>query len=187
MSPSRAPQAARQSTAAPRCTRAAARGAPRSIRSRGLPGVQFCWTFTDREGNTSTSNQTVGTVNAWTDLGQGLAGSTGIPSLVGTGSPTSGGNITLDLTGAAPNAPGALVVSPAAGYLPLFGGTFVPSVLSTPIFVFYTTDGNGDFSVTAPWPATAPDCATLFFQAATLDAGAVSGFSYSNAQAAIQL
>ena len=153
----------------------------------GATGLQFCWTFTDREGNTSTSNQTLGTVNAWTDLGQGLAGSTGVPSLVGTGSPTSGGNITLDLTGAAPNAPGALVVSGAAGYLPLFGGTFVPSVLGSPIFVFYTTDGNGDFSVTAPWPTTAPDCATLFFQAATLDTGAVANFSYSNAQAAIQL
>ena len=71
----------------------------------GATGVHLCWTFTDREGNSSSASATAGTVNDWTDLGNALAGGAGTPSLVGSGSTTAGSPISLALSGAAPNAP----------------------------------------------------------------------------------
>ncbi|MEM7308480.1 MAG: VCBS repeat-containing protein [Planctomycetota bacterium] len=153
----------------------------------GATGAQMCWTFTDREGNTSTSSATAGTVADWTDLGQGLAGGSGIPTLTGTGTPAAGQNINLDLSGAAPNAPGGIVINANADYLPLFGGTLVPSLAGAAIILPYTTDGSGSIAtISGPWPTGPSDCTVLHFQAGTLDFGAPQGFSFSNALAAIQ-
>ena len=154
----------------------------------GAAGAHLCWTFTDRNSNASTDSATAGTVDDWTDLGNGLAaGGGGVPTLTGSGSPQPGQSISIDLSGAAPNAGGALVVNASADYLSLFGGTFVPSLSGPAIFEFYTTDGAGSIAtINAPWPSGPSDCTVLYFQAATIDGGAPGGFSYSNALAAIQ-
>jgi hypothetical protein len=154
----------------------------------GAAGAHLCWTFTDRAGNVTHAAATAGTVDDWTELGNGLAGASGVPSLVGTGSPQPGGTIHLDLSGAAPSAIGAILVNARTAYAPLLGGTVVPSpVGGAPIFVFYTTDATGSIAtVSAPWPASTPDCTALYFQAVTLDAAAPAGFSFSNALAALQ-
>ena len=151
----------------------------------GATGAHLCWTFTDREGNVSTASATAGTVNDWTDLGNGLAGTSGTPSLTGSGATTAGSPVTLSLSGAAASAPGAVLVSGGADFLPIFGGTLVPS-LSGPIsFLPYVTDGSGNATLNGNWP-TAPGCSVLYFQAGTLDAGAPGSFSFSNAVAGIQ-
>jgi hypothetical protein len=154
----------------------------------GAAGAHICWTFTDRAGNTTHTAATAGTVNDWTNLGNGLAGVSGIPSLSGTGSPQPGGTINLNLTNAAPNSFGAVLANVSALYLPFLGGTVVPSIAGAAIIVPFTTDPSGAIAtISAPWPTTAPDCTVFYFQAATLDGAAPFGFSFSNALAALQL
>ncbi len=152
----------------------------------GATGIAFCWNFTDANGNSSTDNQIVGTVSDWTDLGNGLAGVSGIPTMTGSGTPTSGGPITIDITGAAPDASGGILVNASAGYASAFGGTVVPSLLGPAIIVGYTTNGSGDVTINANWPVGQSGCTVLYFQGATFDLAAPFSFSFTNAIAGIQ-
>ena len=152
----------------------------------GASGAHICWTFTDREGNTSTAAAGAGQLNDWNDLGNGLAGAGGIPTLTGSGSTQPGQAITVDLTGAASNAAGAVLVNAEADFTPLFGGTLVPSLSGPTVVLGYTTDGSGAASLNGAWPAGGPAGTVLYFQAGTLDGGAPFGFSFSNALAGLQ-
>jgi hypothetical protein len=152
----------------------------------GAAGAHVCWTFTDRNGNASTAGATAGTVADWTDLGNGLAGVGGVPTLSVTGATTTGNPIDINLTGAAPNSAGAILANVQAGFLPVFGGTLVPALTGPAVLLPYTTDGTGAMAtITVPWPAAQP-CTVLYMQAGTIDGAAPAGFSFSNAVAGLQ-
>jgi len=122
---------------------------------------------------------TVVPLDAFVDLGQGLAGTHGVPSLIGTGTLISPAPVTLALSGALENSSAALVIGLAALGAPFKGGTMVPrpDVLVTGL----PTDGSGGFVVGAPWPPGLPAGFSTWYQLWIIDAAGPLGFSASNA------
>ncbi|HTE06925.1 MAG TPA: laminin B domain-containing protein [Planctomycetota bacterium] len=116
----------------------------------------------------------------WTDLGFGLAGVAGIPTLVGTGTlaPASTGN--LALANAKPASLAVLFISFASAPSPFKGGTLVP----VPVVLSFSLATNGAGALTLPWiwPAGLPSGTSLYFQYAIQDAAASQGASLSNAE-----
>ena len=114
----------------------------------------------------------------WTDLGGGLAGSAGLPVLVGSGEPTPGGVVQLDLSNAAVSAPAFLVAGLTQVDLPLLGGTLLPD----PMFVLppVSTDAAGMHQLVLPWPLSAPVGVDMYYQYWVVDGSAVQGASASN-------
>jgi hypothetical protein len=138
---------------------------------------------TDLAGNTGVSATTSfvqGNVgNPWTDLGGGLAGVSGIPSLVGTGPLTPASAGTLTLTSAAPSALSSLFVSLSSSPAGFKCGVLVPVPATIQILLF--TDGSGGIPLSWPsWPSGLSG-ASLFFQYAIADGAAICGTSLSNA------
>ncbi len=121
---------------------------------------------------------TVEPTATWTDLGQGLAGAGGIPSLVGTGSMLGGSTNNLAVAGAPGGGLGVLVIGLAAVNQPLFGGTLVPA----PELLFLLV-ANGSGATSFPFAlATPPPSGTeLFAQYWAFDASVPTGFAVSNA------
>ena len=64
--------------------------------------------------------------SGWTDLGHGLAGSDGVPSLLGVGEMQAGAPGALKLTHANPDKLAALFVGPSSAPTPFKGGMLVP-------------------------------------------------------------
>jgi len=119
-------------------------------------------------------------VSAWSPLGFGLAGASGVPSLSGSGSLVAGTSGAITLADAAPSAPAAMFLSSAVNPTPFKGGTLVtvPVALILPL----ATDAVGSVTVSwAAWPAGVPAGAELILQFAVADAGAVHGVALSNA------
>jgi hypothetical protein len=149
-----------------------------------LPGIiAYHVECTDLAGNTGVSSTEVflaGGGNAWSDLGSGLAGVTGIPSLVGSGSLLPGSSGALTLSNAAPSAAALLFVSFANTPTPFKGGT----LLTVPVFlsVGVTTNIGGGFVLPwASWPAGLSPGTSIYFQYGIADAAAPVGVSLSNA------
>jgi hypothetical protein len=112
------------------------------------------------------------------DLGAGLAGSTGIPSLNAFGHMFPTGPVTLRLTNAPANGTAVLVFGLSPIFVPALGGTLVPS--PTIIIAGLPLDGTGSLALTGPWPAGVPSSTTFVFQAWIPDAAAPFGFAASN-------
>jgi len=121
---------------------------------------------------------TVVPVDAFIDLGQGLAGTHGTPLLVGTGTMIAPAPVTLTLSNALENSTTALVIGLAGLGAPFKGGTMVPQpdVLVTGL----PTDGVGGFLVSAPWPGGLPSGFSTWYQFWVTDAAGPIGFSASN-------
>lgn len=119
----------------------------------------------------------------WTNLGGGLAGVSGIPQLVGTGTLAAGSAGTLTLTSARPTAPAVLFLSLTSAPTPLYGGVLVsfPPVVAVPL----VTDAIGTLPLPFTWPAGVQSATSLYFQYAVQDAAAVKGVSLSNALRAV--
>jgi len=114
----------------------------------------------------------------WTDLGQGLAGVSGVPQLGAQGLLFALQPFELALSGAAPGALAALVVSGTAIDVPFKGGTFVPA----PDFIFWlVTPPTGALDITATWPNGLPAGTQVVMQAWIPDAQGPQGFAASNA------
>lgn len=100
----------------------------------------------------------------YADLGYALAGSSGTPALNVTWNGASD-TLSLAVTSAPASRPGMLFLGASTVYLPLFGGTLVPSVqLSVPI----STDAGGAVTLAAPLPpgtVSFPGGATFHAQA----------------------
>jgi len=112
----------------------------------------------------------------WADVGAGVAGSAGVPTLHGAGSLCPGEGGALQLAGAKPNSPAWLVIGLANASLPFKGGVLVPS----PDFVLpVATSAGGGFALPFVWPAGIPSGLQLWFQAWIKDATAVAGFAAS--------
>jgi hypothetical protein len=117
---------------------------------------------------------------AWTDIGFGLAGVSGIPSLVGTGTLAVGTRASVDLTNAAPSSTAVLFLSLASNPSPFKGGTLA----TVPVFMSFTlgTDGTGSLPIPVPsWPPGMPSGFTFYVQYAIVDAAGPIGVSLSNA------
>jgi FG-GAP repeat len=115
----------------------------------------------------------------WTDLVSGLAGISGIPNLVGTGTLALGSAGKLVLSNAAPSALSILFVSFASTPVPFVCGTFVPCPVATHLPL--RTNGTGSSRLGwAAWPGGLSG-SSLYFQYAIQDAAAVCGVALSNA------
>jgi hypothetical protein len=121
--------------------------------------------------------------SAFSDLGSGLAGISGIPHLAGMGTLAPGSACSLSLTSAAASKPallfGALTSLPA----PFKGGTLVatPATFTIPL----ATGASGTLLLPFSWPSGVPSTTALYFQYAIQDAAAPKGVSLSNALKAV--
>lgn len=122
-------------------------------------------------------------VPTWTDLGSGLAGVSGIPSLVGAGTLVAGSAGSLTLSSANPSSPAVLFVSSANTPTPFMGGTLI--TVPVALVVNLNTNGSGGFSLPFNWPAGAPAGTSLYMQAAILDPVGPLGVALSNAVRAV--
>jgi hypothetical protein len=115
--------------------------------------------------------------SGWTDLGDGLAGISGIPNLAGTGTLVTGQPFTLTLSSAAPSALATVFASVADTPSAFKGGTLhtVPIVFSLAL----ATSGAGTIPIGGPWPAGAGGL-TFYLQFAIADGAAPLGVSLSN-------
>ncbi|HTE07095.1 MAG TPA: laminin B domain-containing protein [Planctomycetota bacterium] len=115
----------------------------------------------------------------WTTLGFGLAGISGIPSLIGTGTLVAGSPGSLALGNARAAAPAILFVSFASIPSPFKGGTLA----TVPVALAVTLMTNGAGALTLPWiwPAGIPPATSLYFQYAIQDAAGPKGASLSHA------
>lgn len=120
---------------------------------------------------------------AWYDLGNGLAGTSGVPLLTGDGSLKGGELVTLTLSNALPNSSSVLIVGFTQINAPFKGGTLVPS--ADIIFFGLPIDAGGSQSLGAPWPNGAPSRFSFYFQHWVTDAAAPSGFAASNGLEAV--
>ena len=118
----------------------------------------------------------------WTNLGQGLAGTLGVPKLAGTGWLVPGNATTLALTRAKPSSTAAMIIGLSQLSAPFKGGVLVPfpNFLVTGLPV----SASGTLTLTATWPAGVPGGLTLYFQEWIVDPAAVAGLSATNALAA---
>lgn len=116
---------------------------------------------------------------AWSDIGSGLAGESGIPALAGTGTLAAGCAGTLSLTSAKPSSPALLFVALSSAPMPFKGGVLVanPFLLAVPLI----TDGSGALALNYTWPAGVPGGTSLYLQYAVKDLAALQGVSLSNA------
>jgi len=113
-------------------------------------------------------------------LRHALAGTTGLPTLVGSGPLTAGSILDLKLAGAKPFAQSVLVVGGSPLNAPFKGGTLVPY----PNLVFaQTVTFLGQASFGGLWPPGMPSGLTLYFQYWIVDSAGPVGFAASNAVA----
>jgi hypothetical protein len=136
---------------------------------------------TDLEGNTGVSSNTTffqGTAT-WTILGGGLAGVSGIPSLVGTGPLTPGSPGNLSLTSAKPSSLCVLYISLSSSPTNFKCGTLV----AFPIVFQFMLFTNGAGNLTVPWASWPSGLSgqNLYFQYAIADPAAICGASISKA------
>ena len=116
------------------------------------------------------------TPSPWTDLGGGIPGSTGVPSLVGTGSVTAGNTVRFTASNGLANGIGLFVLGFSAINVPLFGGTLVPSLDAT---LVAPLDSNGAWSLGFPWPAGYTPGTGFWWQLAVIDPGSAFGIAAS--------
>jgi hypothetical protein len=121
---------------------------------------------------------------AWTDFGHGLAGSFGIPALIGQGTLATGSPGSVVLTGANPNKLAVLFISPTANPAPFKGGQLVPI---PPVLVLaLATSPTGAITLGwSSWPLLPPGD-DWFFQYGVVDVAGPAGASLSNAVRALQ-
>lgn len=119
-----------------------------------------------------------GSADPWTDLGLGLAGVSGVPQLVGTGSLAGGDPVSLVLGNAKPNGAATLVIGLTPLVAPFKGGTMVPhpDILVAGLL----TNGAGALVLSGTWPTGVPTGVTFWTQYWIADGAGPQGFSASN-------
>ena len=114
----------------------------------------------------------------WTDLGSGLAGTSGVPLLTGEGSLAQGSNNVFALTNARANSTTTLVVGLSALNLPFKGGILVPA--TDWLFFGLPTDASGEFSFSNNVSNSIASGTTVFMQFWVNDPVGPFGFAASN-------
>ena len=150
-----------------------------SARYRGAftPGVSWLagWTASEAFGMTPSS--------PWADLGSSFTGTTGAPILRGTGTLAAGSPYSIILSNANPNSSAILGVGAVRWDAPFFGATIVPDInaASNGFFIPLFTNGQGNFTLNAVWPAGVPSGVSVYVQYLVQDLGSPLTFSLSNA------
>ncbi|RKY15684.1 MAG: hypothetical protein DRQ55_19225, partial [Planctomycetota bacterium] len=118
-------------------------------------------------------------VSAWTDLGGGILGSHGVPTLTGEGSLVAGTLTSIHLVNAPPNAPMYLWMSFSSTPTPLFGGVLytVPIDLQ----VLLNANAAGELSLFTVWPAMIPPGFNTWIQFVIQDNTLTPRMSFSSA------
>ncbi len=116
--------------------------------------------------------------DAWTDLGNALAGTHGAPVLAGTGVLCGGDSMSIDLTNALENTTAALIVGFSTLNAPFKGGIFVPS--PDLLVAGLPTGPSGALSIPATFPLGVPSGFSLYLQYWITDAAGPVGFAASN-------
>lgn len=116
--------------------------------------------------------------SAWTDLGNGMAGSYGIPLLFGEGTFAGGSTVTLTIEKALENVVSAIVVGGFPVNTPIYGGVLVPS---PDLIVYGVTPPVGPMVASAVWPFGFPSGISFWFQSWFVDPAGPQGFAASNA------
>jgi hypothetical protein len=115
----------------------------------------------------------------WTFLGHALAGASGTPNMVGSGTVLPSAPTTVTLTGTAPLSPATLVLGADSLIVPFKGGVMVPDV--DVLIGGLTTDGTGSLMLGGTWPPAIPPGFTPYMQYWINDASGPLGFVASNA------
>jgi hypothetical protein len=120
-----------------------------------------------------------GSDSPWTNLGQGLAGVAGIPSLAGSGTLSAGSPGTLVLTGGKPASLAVLFSSLSSTPTNFKCGTLVP----VPVMLQLALVTNGAGSIPLAWASWPADLSgnSLYLQYAITDGAAACGVSISTA------
>jgi len=128
---------------------------------------------------TETLDFTVQVSNPWQDLGNGLAGTHGIPDLRGDGTLLPGQLATLSLTNALENGSATLVLGFSNLSAPFKFGVLVPNpdILSVSLPV----DALGTLVFSSPWPSGIPSGLETFWQYWIPDPAGPVNFAASNA------
>ena len=118
------------------------------------------------------------------DLGNGLAGTHGIPALTGSGTLIGGDPFSITLANARENSMAWLVIGLTRQDLPFRGGLLVPS-LDLPGFPMVLPTGpTGTLPISTLWPPSIPSALTAYMQYWVADPAGPFGFAASNALSA---
>ncbi len=112
------------------------------------------------------------------DVGGGLAGAAGVPTLTLDGFLFPGETLVVQVGGGLPGGSAVFVVGGAGLFAPFLGGTLVPSpdVVSPPV----PLDALGALTTLAVWPPSVPSGTTVFTQAWLPDPAGPQGFAATN-------
>ena len=132
---------------------------------------------TDPDGDYGVDIDVIGP-GSFVDLGQGLAGISGVPLLAGSGALIAADTVSFTLSNARANSLSFLIVGFSRWDASFKGGVLVPSIdLLLPV----PTDANGGFQLQSDFPAGVPADFHFFLQTWIVDPAAVKGISASNA------
>ncbi|MHC5211866.1 MAG: hypothetical protein ACYTG2_14190 [Planctomycetota bacterium] len=116
--------------------------------------------------------------DAFTDVGQGLAGTHGVPTLEAHGMLESGTLLTLALDDALEDTTATLVIGFSVLGAPFKGGVMVPQ--PTLLLSGLPTGPAGSLALASTWPAGIPSGFTLALQTWVVDPAGPAGFAASN-------
>ena len=133
---------------------------------------------TNTDGNSVTVAMNSLAGGPFSNLGGGLAGSFGIPSLTGSGTLAAGTPVAFTIDGALGSAPAAFVVGLSQVNVPFKSGILVPS---PDAILEVVTSPGGSVALGGSMPAGFPAGTVLYVQGVIADGAAISGFSLSNA------
>ena len=115
----------------------------------------------------------------WTNLGNGLAGTNGIPALAGSGPLTAASATSVALTQGKPGAGAAFVVGLSTIYASFKQGVLVPKL--DHLVLLPALSGAGSVTLSFKWPGNLPSAFSLYWQVLVGDPAAPAGFALSNA------
>jgi hypothetical protein len=114
----------------------------------------------------------------WTDLGNALPASSGVPNLTATGSLVADGSTNFQLAQCLGSTLGVCAFGTVAVNQPVFGGILVPDPVA---LVLFATSATGTANLTVLWNAGIPSGLSVFAQGWVLDGSGVQGFAATNA------
>ena len=132
---------------------------------------------TDPDGDYGVDVEVIGP-GSFVDLGNGLAGVSGVPVLSGSGSLIAADPVTVTLSNARANSICFLILGFSRWDVPFKGGVLVPAADLT---FLLPTDGAGGIQLQTQFPAGVPPDFHFFMQTWIVDPAAVKGMSATNA------
>lgn len=132
----------------------------------------------DANGKRDVFLRRLDSIPAWSSMGSALAGTSGLPALTATGGFAPLATTQFQAANFLPSTFGAHVLGLNNLSLPLFGGLLVPSL---DVIKPFLVSPSGTAPLTMNWPISLPLGLTAYVQSWAIDAGAVAGFSATNA------